>query len=133
MVINIHITPRERERLIREERQRRRIARILQKGASTIGIGEECRKFLLKSTVTSGCHFRQIHLQFLQLFISALPHELHIAITTSSRSKMRSEPCNEGNTHRNDSVLNALPRKKKLWMPCGGGDRQFKRQIDLIW
>ncbi|VDL72199.1 unnamed protein product [Nippostrongylus brasiliensis] len=30
MVINIHITPRERERLIREERQRRRVARILQ-------------------------------------------------------------------------------------------------------
>ncbi|XGW11507.1 hypothetical protein V3C99_012749 [Haemonchus contortus] len=33
MVINIHITPRERERLIREERQRRRVARILQKTA----------------------------------------------------------------------------------------------------
>ncbi|KAK6733694.1 hypothetical protein RB195_017447 [Necator americanus] len=30
MVINVHITPRERERLIREERQRRRIARMLQ-------------------------------------------------------------------------------------------------------
>ncbi|CAJ0608210.1 unnamed protein product [Cylicocyclus nassatus] len=30
MVINIHITPREREKLIREERQRRRIARLLQ-------------------------------------------------------------------------------------------------------
>ncbi|RCN33368.1 hypothetical protein ANCCAN_20806 [Ancylostoma caninum] len=47
MVINVHITPRERERLIREERQRRRIARLLQVRQQTAENAQLIREQLL--------------------------------------------------------------------------------------
>nr|CDJ82997.1 unnamed protein product [Haemonchus contortus] len=134
MVINIHITPRERERLIREERQRRRVARILQLIRQNLRKEKENKVEELRKELRRSVSEKVSDIVAEEQGISRLPlpsDSSTVSTTTSARTRSSTRtPHRHHHTFTRQDAIRALERGR---LAQDQGARQSRMRIDLIW